>query len=68
MATPTGRARCVKCEKERIAYKCEGCLDYFCLIHLIEHHQLLGKELEEIENKPLLHLKNIEMHHYQRVL
>jgi hypothetical protein len=51
MATPTGRARCVKCEKERIAYKCEGCLEYFCLIHLPEHHQILGKELEEIENK-----------------
>jgi hypothetical protein len=51
MATATGRARCVKCEKERIAYKCEGCLDYFCLIHLPEHHQILGKELEKIENK-----------------
>jgi hypothetical protein len=51
MATATGKARCIRCEKERIGYKCEGCLEYFCLIHLTEHHQILGKELEEIENQ-----------------
>ncbi len=51
MATATGQALSVTCGKERIAYKCEGCSVYFCLIHLSEHHQILGKELDEIENK-----------------
>jgi DNA repair exonuclease SbcCD ATPase subunit len=51
MATATGKARCITCGKERIAYKCEGCLEYFCVIHLPEHHQIHGKELEEIENQ-----------------
>jgi DNA repair exonuclease SbcCD ATPase subunit len=51
MATATGKAHCITCGKERIAYKCEGCLEYFCVIHLPEHHQILGKELEEIENQ-----------------
>ena len=50
-AATTGKARCVACGKEKIAYKCEGCSQYFCVNHLAEHHQLLGKQLDEVENQ-----------------
>jgi len=51
MATSTGKAHCLTCETAKVAYKCEGCSQYFCLIHLSDHHQGLGKQLDEIEDK-----------------
>jgi DNA repair exonuclease SbcCD ATPase subunit len=51
MATSTGKAQCVTCGKEKVAYKCEGCSQSFCVKHLPDHHQALGKQLEEIEDK-----------------
>ncbi|CAF1457511.1 unnamed protein product [Rotaria sordida] len=49
MATPTGKARCIICRKERSAVRCEGCSQMFCYNHLPIHHQELSKQLDEIE-------------------
>ena len=49
--TTTSKRHCVTCGKRKIAYKCEGCSQYFCLIHLPDHHQAFSKELDEIEQK-----------------
>ena len=50
MATATGKSQCVTCKKEKAGYKCEGCGQYFCINHLLEHQRELGKELDEIED------------------
>ena len=49
MAEATGKGRCVICEKEKSAVRCEGCLQIFCRVHLNDHSQQLNKELDEIE-------------------
>jgi chromosome segregation ATPase len=51
MATVTSKIHCVTCKKEKVTYKCEGCAQKFCLNHLVNHHQLLIKQLDEIENQ-----------------
>ena len=51
MAAATGKAHCVTCGKEKIAYKCEGCSQNFCFNHLAEHHQALEKQLDEVEDR-----------------
>ncbi|CAF1208426.1 unnamed protein product [Adineta ricciae] len=51
MATSTGKTHCVTCGKDRVAYKCEGCLQSFCLNHLNEHNRTLSIELDELENQ-----------------
>jgi hypothetical protein len=51
MATTTGKTQCVTCGKDKVAYKCEGCSQNFCLNHLGEHHQLLIKQLDDLENE-----------------
>ena len=51
MATATGKAHCVTCGKEKVAYKCEGCSQSFCFNHLADHRQLLGKQLDEIDDR-----------------
>ncbi|CAF3189343.1 unnamed protein product [Rotaria sp. Silwood2] len=63
-ATPSDRAKCFVCGKEKIVYACEGCSKRFCLKDLTEHRQNLGKQFEEIENdrdqfyQKLAHQKN----------
>ena len=49
MATATGKARCVTCNKEKSAVRCEGCLQIFCFDHLTNHRLKLSEELDEIE-------------------
>jgi hypothetical protein len=49
MATSTGKGRCIICEKEKSAVRCEGCLQIFCRIHLNDHCQELSQQLDEIE-------------------
>jgi hypothetical protein len=49
MATATGKARCITCDKEKSAVRCEGCLQIFCRIHLTDHCQELSQQLDEIE-------------------
>ena len=49
MATASGRARCVKCGKDRATMRCEGCMEDFCRRHRDDHQQELDKQLEEIE-------------------
>jgi hypothetical protein len=44
----TENSECIICRKERAAYKCEGCSQNFGNRHLLEHHQELGKQLDEI--------------------
>jgi uncharacterized phage infection (PIP) family protein YhgE len=51
MATATGRTHCVTCGKERVTYPCEGCSQNFCLNHLADHRQALGKHLDEVEDR-----------------
>ncbi len=51
MAAATSKIHCVTCKKEKVTYKCEGCAQQFCLNHLVNHHQLLIKQLDEIENQ-----------------
>ncbi|CAF4129425.1 unnamed protein product [Rotaria sordida] len=49
-ATPSNRAKCFICEKEKILYLCDGCSKKFCLKDLTQHRQDLGKKFEGIEN------------------
>jgi chromosome segregation ATPase len=51
MATSTGKAHCITCGKEKVAYKCEGCSQNFCLNHLADHHQFIIKQLDDIEDE-----------------
>ena len=51
MASVVGKVFCVKCNKEKVAYKCEGCSQMYCLIHLNEHHQLLIQQLDQTDDK-----------------
>ena len=45
----TGKTYCVQCEKEMIAYRCKGCSQEFCVIHLPDHHRELGLQLDGVE-------------------
>lgn len=49
MAAATGKGHCITCGKGKGAVGCEGCLQVFCLNHLIEHRQKLSTQLDEIE-------------------
>ena len=51
MAVATGKAQCVTCGKQKVAYLCAGCSQNFCFNHLAEHHQTLEKQLDEVEDK-----------------
>lgn len=51
MATTIGRTHCVSCGKEKIAYRCEGCSQNFCVNHLADHHRDLGLRLSDVEIK-----------------
>jgi len=62
MATATGRFYCVTCKEDRVAYKCEGCSQYFCIKHLTIHHQSVVDELAEVENKRNLLQGNLNDH------
>ncbi|UJR13274.1 hypothetical protein I4U23_000294 [Adineta vaga] len=48
MATRLSKTRCIRCDKEKTAVTCEGCLQLFCYDHLTEHRQELNKELHHI--------------------
>ena len=45
----TSKSRCVVCEKEKSAVRCEGCLQIFCRTHYHNHYEELGRQLDEIE-------------------
>jgi hypothetical protein len=51
MASTIGKTHCVTCRKDKVAYKCEGCSQTFCVNHLAEHHHELGLQLDEVEHK-----------------
>ncbi len=51
MATAIGKTHCVTCGKEKVTYTCGGCSKEFCFDHLADHRQVLGKQLDEIEDK-----------------
>jgi hypothetical protein len=59
MATATGKAHCITCGKEKVAYKCEGCSQNFCINHLNEHHQLIIKQFDDLENKRNIFRQNL---------
>ncbi|CAF0725519.1 unnamed protein product [Adineta steineri] len=42
------KTQCFTCNKEKLTFPCEGCLNRFCLIHLPEHYQILNEELNHI--------------------
>ena len=51
MAAAIGKTHCVTCKKDKVAYKCGGCSQDFCFNHLADHRQLLGKELDHVEDR-----------------
>ena len=51
MAAAIGKTQCVSCGKEKIAYKCEGCSQTFCVNHLADHHRELGLRLDDVEHQ-----------------
>ena len=51
MATTIGKSRCGPCGQEKVAYKCEGCLQTFCINHLTDHHRELSLQFDELENR-----------------
>ena len=51
MATAGVKTLCVTCKKDKVTYSCDGCSKRFCLNHLVEHQQELGKQLDEIEDQ-----------------
>jgi hypothetical protein len=61
MGISTGKGRCIKCDKEKSAVRCEGCSQLFCFDHLPDHRQELSIQLDEIEvNRDLLRQTLIE--------
>ena len=51
MATAvSSKAKCVTCGKEKSTYYCRGCSKDFCFNHLTEHRQIVGKQLDDIQN------------------
>ncbi|CAF1369602.1 unnamed protein product [Adineta steineri] len=50
MATTNIRAKCSICNKANATCLCSGCSKDFCFQHLIEHRQILDKQLDEIIN------------------
>ncbi|CAF0915943.1 unnamed protein product [Adineta steineri] len=48
MAMTNNKTQCFTCNKDKITYSCDGCLQRFCLIHLPEHQQRLNEELNHI--------------------
>ncbi|CAF1445296.1 unnamed protein product [Adineta steineri] len=51
MAMANNKTLCFTCNKDKITYPCEGCLNRFCLIHLPEHRQILNNELDLVTNE-----------------
>jgi len=51
MATSTSIANCVRCTKRNTTAKCSGCMQDFCLNHLIEHHQQIERDFDELANE-----------------
>ncbi|CAF0895433.1 unnamed protein product [Adineta steineri] len=49
MATEVIKSRCITCDKEKRAVRCEGCLQLFCYDHLTDHRLELNKQLDHIE-------------------
>ncbi|CAF1214591.1 unnamed protein product [Adineta steineri] len=43
------KSRCIICDKEKRAVRCEGCLQLFCYDHLTDHRQELNKQLDYVE-------------------
>ncbi|CAF4157616.1 unnamed protein product [Adineta steineri] len=44
------KTHCLTCNKDKITYRCEGCLKNFCLMDLTKHRQILNGELHRIIN------------------
>jgi outer membrane murein-binding lipoprotein Lpp len=49
MATAAAKTQCFLCKKER-TFNCTGCTQNFCVDCLKKHVQILGQELDQIEN------------------
>lgn len=43
------KGKCIRCDKDRSAVRCEGCLQLFCFNHLNDHRQELSQQFDEIE-------------------
>ncbi|CAF3629669.1 unnamed protein product [Adineta steineri] len=50
MAMANNKTQCFKCNKKKITFTCEGCLEKFCLMDLTAHQQRLNEELNHIIN------------------
>ncbi|CAF0748686.1 unnamed protein product [Adineta steineri] len=49
MASKSERTRCITCDKEKRAVRCEGCYQLFCYEHFTDHRQALSRQLDQIE-------------------
>lgn len=59
MATVTGKTACATCKKEKVAYKCLGCSQNFCMEHLVDHNRELERQLNDIEDKGNIFRQNL---------
>lgn len=48
MTSTASKPLCASCQKNIGQFKCEGCIQSFCLQHVTEHRQDLSHQLEEI--------------------
>ena len=46
--TTTTKIFCATCQQSMGQFKCEGCRQSFCMKHVIEHRQMLNKQLDDI--------------------
>ena len=51
MTTTIGKTHCGPCGKEKIAYRCEGCSQAFCVNHLADHHRELTLQFDDLEDQ-----------------
>ncbi|CAF4214896.1 unnamed protein product, partial [Adineta steineri] len=50
MEMANNKTQCFTCNKKKITFTCEGCLEKLCLMDLTEHQQILNDELHHIIN------------------
>ena len=59
MTTARHQTKCLVCGKDKVAYQCPGCLEEFCIEHLVEHQQQLKEQLDYVENDRNLFLQTL---------
>ena len=50
MATPISQTICFLCEKTKVTYVCQGCLNHFCIDDLLKHRTKIEQEIDQLQN------------------